>query len=92
MLETVQGGKRSFGRDVLLQTVKGKRIVRENVMLQTVERGKESFGRDVMLQTVQGGNWSVGRDVMLHTVQGGNWSFGERRDVTDRARGKGVGG
>ena len=45
------------------------------------------LGRDVMLLTVQGGNGAFGRDVMLQTVHGEGVG-GERRDVTEGARGK----
>jgi len=71
-------------------------------MLQTVKGGNDSFGRYVMLHIVQGGKGSLGRDVILQTVQGvfrerrdvtvrGKRVGGERRDVTDNARGKMVG-
>ena len=42
-----------------------------------------------MLQIEQGGKGTLGRDVMLQTVKG-KVVGGERRDVTDSARVKGV--
>ena len=54
VLQTVQGGKWSFGRDVMLLTLQVGKGFGRDVTLQTVQ-GESGRGRDVMLQTVQGG-------------------------------------
>ena len=73
MLQTVQGGKGSFGRDVMLQTVQGCNV---------------SVGGDVMLQTVQGGRGRWGVTCCYRHCKGKGVGRG-KRDVTDSERGKG---
>ena len=48
-------GKWSVGKDVMLQSARGKRVA--GVIRDETDsvRGKGSVGRDVILQTVQGG-------------------------------------
>ena len=73
MLLTVEGGKRTLGRDMMLHTVQG--VVGRDVILQTVQRGKVSMGRDDVTDSARG-KVSVGRDVMLQILQVGKGSKG----------------
>ena len=104
MFLTVQGGNGSFERDDVTDNVRVKGIVRDrrNVIqyngiavlrerrdVTDSARGRGSFGRDVILLTVQGGKGSFGRD--LNLSDSAKWKVfgGERRDVTNNARGNG---
>ena len=57
MLQTVEWGKRSLERDVMLHTVQG--VVRERRDVTDSASGKRWVGRDVMLQILDGGKGSL---------------------------------
>ena len=91
MLHTVQVGKGTLARDLMLLTVQwGIGVVRERPDIRDSARGKDSVGRDVMLIQCRGKGIVRGRRVFSDsamfkgvfrerrdvTVQGGKWSFG----------------
>ena len=66
MLQTMQEGKGSVGKVVMLDSAKAKWVGGERRDVRDIARVKGLVGKYVMLQTVQPGKGSFGRDPMLH--------------------------